>query len=184
MNWLVNLVGGGLAETVRKGVGMITGDKAAREAGYHEESMASHNQFAAEFQVQNRTRLDSLIDALNRLPRPVIVAMVIYYFVVAVIDPQEFQIINLALDTVPESMWKIALVIVAFYFVAREFHYARNKKMALSKGDFDEHMRRVKELRAAQEDPVEEEGYQSAMADTSKPLSNSVIEEWNRRQAK
>jgi len=184
MKGLVNLLGGGIVETVRKGIGMFTGDKAAREAGYHEESMASHNQFAAEFQVQNRTWFDSLIDGLNRLPRPVIVGMVIYYFVTAVRDQLEFQKINIALDTVPPDMWQIALIIIAFYFVAREFQKSRDKKMAMSKADFEEHMRRIKKLDAMQAPPVDEEDFQAALADTSKPLSNAVIEEWNRRKNK
>lgn len=181
MNWLFKILGGGVVETVRKGIGMFTGDRAAREAGYHEESMASRAQFAAEFQVKNRTWFDSLIDGFNRLPRPAIVAMVIYYFVMAYKNPTEFQVLNVALDTIPEFMWQIALIVVTFYFVAREVQKSRDKRLALSKADFDEAQRRVKELRATQA-PMPEEAYAAEMADTSQALSNPAILEWNRRR--
>lgn len=182
---LTNLLGGGILETVRKGVGMFTGDRAERERGYHDESMASRHQFAAEFQVRNRTWFDSLIDGLNRLPRPVIVTMVIYYFVKAVSDPIEFQAINIGLATIPERMWDIAFAIIAFYFVAREFQKSRDKGMALSEDAFNERMRQFDALKARKRDRaavMEDAQFHTVMADTSKPLSNAAILEWNRRR--
>lgn len=180
MGWLVKLLGGNILETVRKTVGMFTGDRTAREAGYHDESMESRREFAAEFQVANRTWFDSLIDGLNRLPRPVIVAMVIWYFVLAVRDPVEFQIVNTALDGVPEFMWQIAMVVIGFYFVAREFQKSRDSKLSLSAKDFNEQQRRVAELKA-QQPKMEDDKYEMAMND-SHPLPNAAIEEWNRRR--
>ncbi len=179
MGFLAKFLGGGALGAIDKLVGRFAGDRTAREAGYHDESMASHDQFAAEFQVRNRTWFDSLIDGFNRLPRPAIVGMIIYYFVLAVRDPVEFQIVNTALDSVPEFMWQIALVIIAFYFVAREFQKGRDK-LTMSPKDFNEQQRRIKELRA-QQPAMDADDFGEALADT-RPLPNAAIEEWNRRR--
>ena len=77
---IFSMLGGGVVESVRKGIGMFTGDKAEKEKSDSAENIATIGQFAAEFQVENRTMFDSLIDGLNRLPRPAIVTMVIAYF--------------------------------------------------------------------------------------------------------
>lgn len=190
MGWLVKLLGGNVLGVVDKLVGRFAGDRTAREAGYHDESMESRREFAAEFQVSNRTWFDSLIDGINRLPRPVIVAMVIWYFVLAVRDPVEFQIVNTALDGVPEFMWQIAMLVIGFYFVAREFQKSRDGKLSMSAKDFNEQQRRIAELKAQQpkmdglsaEALAKAEGqYEAAMGDP-KPLPNAAIEEWNRRR--
>jgi hypothetical protein len=189
MNFLnpLNIVSGavqGIGNAVSGVAKVLVGDKSARETYRSQENMATYGQFAAEFQVQNRTWFDSLIDGLNRLPRPVIVAMVICYFMSSFMNPLTFQQINEGLDTVPENMWIIAGSIVSFYFVAREFQKSRDKKMALSKAEFEERMRRHDELEKRKRDrePVmEDEEFEAAMADTSKPLSNKAILEWNRR---
>lgn len=160
----------------------IAGNRAARDAAGHETDMATHAQFAAEFrQIKGRTWWDSLIDGLNRLPRPVIVGMVIAYFMTAWADPIEFQIINTSLGAVPENMWLIAGVIIAFYFTVREIQKGREtKRMALTAEAFDEQQRRISELRAQQH--VESGAYDADMADDDTPLSNASIEEWNRRR--
>ncbi len=178
MNWLVKLLGGNILGVVDKIIGRFAGDRTAREAGYHDESMASRQQFAAEFQVLNRTWFDSLIDGINRLPRPVIVGMVIWYFVLAVRDPTEFQVVNTALDGVPEFMWQIAMLVIGFYFVAREIQKSRDK-LTLPKKDFDEQQRRITELRAQK--PIETT---DDVADESKPLSDAAIKAWNERRQK
>ena len=66
MGWLAKLLTGGGLGVIDKLVGRFTGDRTAREAGYHDESMESHREFAAEFQVTNRTKFDSLIDGQDR----------------------------------------------------------------------------------------------------------------------
>jgi len=174
-----------LRESVSGVVGTIWGDQSAKDAQGSSENMATYAQFAAEFQVQNRTWFDSLIDGFNRLPRPVIVAMVIIYFFLSFHDPLLFQQINIGLDTVPDNMWIIACSIVSFYFVARELSKSRDKKMALSAADFNAHMRQYDELDKRRQDRqpvIEDKKFHEAMADTSTPLSNAAITEWNRRR--
>lgn len=181
----LNLISGvvsGVGNAVSKVTGTIWGDQSARDAQRSNENIATYAQYASEFQVQNRTWFDSLIDGINRLPRPTITAMVIYYFVEAVRDPIQFQKINISLDTIPENMWMIAFSIISFFFVAREIQKGRDKKMALSKAEFDERMRQTKELDRMQDDGLSEEKYQAELDDTSKPMSNAAIMEWNARQ--
>ena len=180
---LLNMIPG-VGPILSAGVGLVetvTGNKRERDAQGHTSNMAVSAQFATEFQQNNRNPFDSLIDGFNRLPRPVIVAMIVGYFVTAWHDPTEFQIINLALDGVPERMWIIAGVIVTFYFGARELAKARDqKRMALSAEAFNEQQRRIAELRRHQH--VETGANAAEMADEDTPLSNRSIMEWNRRR--
>jgi len=160
----------------------VTGNGRERDTRAHLADMAVRHQFAAEFRrLARRTWFDSLIDGLNRLPRPVIVVMIIGYFLAAWRDPEEFQIINLSLDAVPERMWIIAGVIVAFYFGARELQKSRDqKRLALSAEAFAEQQQRIEVLRRSRH--VASGAYAAEMADTSTPLTNRSIMEWNRRR--
>lgn len=180
---LLNMIPG-VGPILSAGVGLVetvTGNKRERDAQGHAANMAVSAQFAAEFRQTNRNLFDSLVDGFNRLPRPIIVAMIVGYFITAWQNPTEFQIINLALDGVPERMWIIAGVIVTFYFGARELAKARDqKRMTLSAEAFREQQRRIAELRRQQH--VETGTYAAEMADEATPLSNRSIEEWNRHR--
>ena len=56
-----------------------------------EQDMASLQQFAAEFQArEGRTWWDSLVDGLNRLPRPLITLGILAFFVLAPLEPVRF----------------------------------------------------------------------------------------------
>ena len=90
---------------------------------------AAYAQFAAEFR-KNRTWWDSLVDGLNRLPRPIIVGGVIYYFYLAIAQPVQFHAINLALASIPDPMWFISSGVIGFYFSMRSVEkvkFDRNK---------------------------------------------------------
>ena len=79
---------------------------------------SAYAQFAAEFR-KNRTWWDSAVDGLNRLPRPIIVGGVIYYFYLAIAQPVQFHSINLALASIPDPMWFISSGVIGFYFSMR-----------------------------------------------------------------
>lgn len=175
----------GIGPLLAAGTGVIdavAGNRRMRDTQVHLADMAVQQQFAAEFRrLERRTWFDSLIDGFNRLPRPAIVLMIILYFLAAWRDPEEFQIINTALDAVPERMWLIAGVIVTFYFGARELAKLRDqKKMALSAEAFGEQQRRIDILRQTQH--VASGTYSTEMGNESTPLSNRSIAEWNRRR--
>jgi hypothetical protein len=175
----------GIGPILAAGTGIIdavTGNRRERDTQGHLADMTVQQQFAAEFRrLERRTWFDSLIDGLNRLPRPVIVVMIIGYFLASWRDPEEFQIINLSLDAVPERMWIIAGVIVTFYFGARELQKSRDQKnLALSAEAFAEQQRRIGILRQTQH--VASGTYANEMADETAPLGNRSIAEWNRRR--
>ena len=68
---------------------------------------------------------DRLVDALNRLPRPLMAfgtqALVLY----ALIDPSGFAARMAGLDAMPEALWWILGAVITAYFGAREAHHMR-----------------------------------------------------------
>ena len=74
-----------------------------------------------------RARLgyDHLIDALNRLPRPLMALLALGFFIVACINPPWFEARIQALSLIPEPMWWIIGAVITFFFGARETHYLR-----------------------------------------------------------
>ena len=66
MAWLTQLLTGGLLGKVTEIIKVFTGDRSKRESGFHEESIASREQFATEFRVSRGGIIESIMDALNR----------------------------------------------------------------------------------------------------------------------
>lgn len=175
---------GGAGKAISNVAGVFLPNAEARSRRDHERAIATSAQYAAEFRyVENRNAFDSLVDGINRLVRPTIVYGVIALFVFAYVDPIEFQIMMESIGAIPEPLWYIMGAIVGFYFGSRELHKHRDTKKGLAAGKaaFDERQRRIDELRHAKDTTVTEQTYQAAMADNSKPLTNAVILEWNRR---
>ncbi|MGH6943433.1 MAG: 3TM-type holin, partial [Geminicoccaceae bacterium] len=72
----------------------------------NQQDLASLQQFAAEFHDRaNRTWWDSLIDGLNRLPRPVITIGILSFFVLAPLDPERFVRIARGYEVMPDGFW-------------------------------------------------------------------------------
>ena len=108
--------GAAISEVVRT----VKGDATAREANIHGEQMAVLEQFAAEFAGRPpKTWWDSLVDGLNRLPRPIITFSIIGIFLWALVDPVGFVIYMDAMHVVPDELWLMWLTIVAFWFGGR-----------------------------------------------------------------
>jgi len=105
-------------------IGKWQDGKAAKESNRHAQEMGTLNQFAAEF-GHGRTWFDSLVDGINRLPRPVIVSMLIYYLWLSWGDPVYFAKVNTGLGTIPEAMWYIIGIVITFFFGARELQHTR-----------------------------------------------------------
>lgn len=68
---------------------------------------------------------DRSVDALNRLPRPLLALAALGFFLHAMIEPEGFGLRMQALALVPEPMWWLLGGVVSFYFCAREAHYLR-----------------------------------------------------------
>lgn len=95
---------------------------AMRDADAKSESL---QQFAAEFAHARQGLFDRAVDALNRLPRPMLALGTIWLFVMAMLDPDGFAAGMSGLALVPEPLWWLMGAIVSFYFGAR--HQAKEQ---------------------------------------------------------
>jgi len=199
---LGQLFGGGLVQGVTRLVETVWGSAEKDAARKARRRGRATSQFAAEFRrLAERTWWDAFIDGLNRLPRPTLVILVLGYFALAYADPTEFQILNTALEGVPQPAWYLLGAIVTFYFGARELDKGRKTKLALSETQFAEQQARIAELRARDPDApataasdaggpdtdaasgsgsLTDAAYAQAMA-SEQPLGAAAIREWNRR---
>lgn len=96
----------------------IFGDKAARDKHDADLSGAVHSQFASEF-GHSKNWFDSLIDGLNRLPRPIFAFGTIYLFIMCWNNPVQFVAGAKNLELMPQEMWWILGTIVVFFFGGR-----------------------------------------------------------------
>ena len=196
---LGRLFGGGLLKGANRLVETVWGSAENDAARAARRRARATSQFAGEFRrLAARTWWDAFIDGLNRLPRPTLVILVLGYFGLAYADPTEFQILNTALEGVPQPAWYLLGAIVTFYFGARELDKGRKAKLALSEQAFAEQQARIAELRRRAGDGegaaasasasgsggggsgMSDAAYENAMAGEA-PLSERAIREWNRR---
>jgi hypothetical protein len=70
-------------------------------------------------------RYDRLVDALNRLPRPVLVYGTVALFLLALIRPDLFDRGMASLERMPEELWWLIGAVLAGHFGAREAHHLR-----------------------------------------------------------
>jgi hypothetical protein len=76
-----------------------------------------------------------LIDAMNRLPRPLMALLTLAIFVGAGLNPAWFEARMQALSAVPDPMWWIIGAVITFFFGARETHYMRSTPEQSNKGN-------------------------------------------------
>ena len=72
-------------------------------------------------------RYDRLIDAANRLPRPVLVFGVVGLLGLALFNPAMFDRTMSSLRHMPEELWWLIGAILAGHFGAREAHHLRDR---------------------------------------------------------
>jgi hypothetical protein len=92
---------------------------------------AAVNAGAAEFQNVRPGLFDTVVNGINRLPRPFLALGTLGLFTYAMIDPVHFAGRMQGLATVPEPLWWLLTAIVSFYFGAREAHYFRTRPGAV-----------------------------------------------------
>ena len=68
---------------------------------------------------------DPVIDALNRLPRPLLALTTLALFIVAAVNPGWFEARMEALSTIPEPLWWLAGAVITMFFGSREAFYRR-----------------------------------------------------------
>ncbi|WP_386682439.1 holin family protein [Loktanella sp. R86503] len=115
MGWLFGGGGGSLVQTVEA----FRENSENGAARLSDEKQATLNQFAAEFQGGRRGVFDSVIDGLNRLPRPMLALGTLGLFVSAMVDPVWFSSRMVGVALIPEPLWWLMGAIVSFYFGAR-----------------------------------------------------------------
>jgi len=71
---------------------------------------------------------DRLIDALNRLPRPMMALGTLGVFVVAAINPTWFEAQMQGLAAIPQPLWWLLGAVMTMFFGSREAHYMRQNQ--------------------------------------------------------
>jgi len=108
------------ANAVEKVAGVFTTNAENDAKRSADEQMALLRSYQAEFnQRENRTLIDAIADAFNRLVRPFIVTIIVAIFVVSYISPEHFAKITIAMGSVPNGYWALLSVIIGFYFGGR-----------------------------------------------------------------
>jgi hypothetical protein len=93
----------------------------------HDAYIAALGEYGTEFQYVSDGPFDRFVNALNRLPRPMLALGTLGLFVYAMVDPDSFTRRMVGLNYVPEPLWWLLTAIVGFYFGAREAHYFRSR---------------------------------------------------------
>jgi hypothetical protein len=76
-------------------------------------------EFAHEFAAPRRNLFDSIVDGMNRLPRPLLALGTVFLATLAMIDPVWFAARMQGIALVPEPLWWLLGAIISFYFGAR-----------------------------------------------------------------
>ena len=111
---------GTVASSATKVVEVFRPNAEAADSRETDNILSARDQFGKEFR-ENKTWFDSIVDGLNRLPRPSITFLLIYYLSLSFLDKVTFAEINLGLSTIPEPMWWLIGACFAFYFPARSY---------------------------------------------------------------
>jgi hypothetical protein len=183
-NWLGDLFKGG-----KEVAEVFTENKENQGKRAHDETMAgldldkaSLMQFAAEFHDRsNRTWWDSLVDGLNRLPRPLMAIAVLGFFVLAPLDPLYFMQIAKAYEVMPEGYWALLSVVIGFYFGGRM--QLKSQDMTVKNNAVQAAKELVKMKQQFREIPTEEESPQAKMFAAAvgsgvKVAENKVVKQW------
>lgn len=99
---------------------------ATRDSKLREAALA---QFGAEFMLVRQGLFDRMVDAANRLPRPMMAMGTLALFVAAMVDPVWFASRMQGIALVPEPLWWLLGAIVSFYFGAR--HQAKGQEFQI-----------------------------------------------------
>ncbi len=128
-NLLGVLLGGG-RNAIRETVEVFRPNAEAEAVRDAARTAAALSQFASEFQIERRGLFDRFVDALNRLPRPMLALGTLGLFVSAMTDPIWFAERMQGIALVPEPLWWLMGAIVSFYFGAR--HQAKTHELQRS----------------------------------------------------
>jgi hypothetical protein len=188
---MIGAIIGGIANLIGAGgkvVGKVMGNKEAGQEQESSENTAIIGQFAGEFR-ERANWFDSLIDGINRLPRPFLAIGVLGLMVWCPIDPVGFASAMTAYALVPEWLAALFAVIVGFYFAARHLEQRLKFKGPSAKQvqEVVEAQKALGSLRAPVVNPAVQKPPEPAVTtddftDETLPLSNEAIEAWNAKR--
>jgi hypothetical protein len=112
---------------------------------------------------------DSLIDGVNRLPRPLMTFGTIFLFFYAIYDPVTFSVWMVALQGIPDNLWYIMGTIILFWF---------GGKMLVGTPLVSKTNAYAKLLESLKTKKIETT---TDFNDETKPLSQEQIDAWNRK---
>ncbi|PIE41741.1 MAG: hypothetical protein CSA49_01930 [Gammaproteobacteria bacterium] len=153
-----------------------------REMADISRDMASLSQFSSEFHArQKRTWWDSLVDGLNRLPRPLLTIAILSFFVLAPLDPARFLEIAKAYELMPPGYWALLSVIIGFYFGGRMQLKAQDftvKKSAVKAAK--ELISIRKDFRQLNDEMESDESriYEIERMNSPRTVTNKVVKKW------
>lgn len=124
LGWLFRKATAGVIESageaVTKVIRVTKGDKAQVEAAIADEQLATLASAAAEFAERGtRTKLDSVVDFINRLPRPLIVFWALSFLIIPYFAPAAFIEYVFSLRMIPEEIWTLILAVFSFFLGSR-----------------------------------------------------------------
>lgn len=144
--------------------------EAGAERGVHVQLAAMAAQ-SAEFRQTGRSRFDRVMDAVNRLPRPMMALGCLGLLGAAMVDPVWFSARMAGIALVPEPLWWLLGVIVSFYFGAR--HQAKGQAFQASIAEAIARVpgvvENIKHIRTLDEESVPDDG-------------NPVLADWRKNQ--
>lgn len=158
--------------------------QAQREAFYSQSALSQYSQEFHHPLIGRKHWFDSLMDGINRLPRPILALGTIGLIVSAMVDPVWFASRMVGLAAVPEPLWWLLGSIVIFYFGGR--YQAKNQQFDIerqvaavplvlnSQKEIEDQLESLADARMSDEE------FEEAMNSTE-PLTNEVILEWNKR---
>lgn len=73
-------------------------------------------------------RFNNMVDAMNRLPRPLLALGSLGLVAYSMLDPAGFSQRMTALSNMPDALWWLIGAVITFTFGARETHYLRATK--------------------------------------------------------
>jgi len=158
---------------------------AKRETALRQAALA---QFGAEFTLARQGWFDRMVDAANRLPRPLMALGTLGLMVSAMVDPVWFASRMQGIALVPEPLWWLLGAIVSFYFGAR--HQAKGQefqvRVAQTMAQVPQVVDNLKVLRAldaGQSIGAEAPTAAGQDADRTEDADNPALADWRHRSA-
>ncbi|WP_371223791.1 holin family protein [Roseovarius sp. 2305UL8-3] len=156
------------------------------EAGAERETLLTQQvlaQFGSEFGLKRRGLFDTVMDAINRIPRPAMALGTLGLFISAMVDPIWFSQRMQGIALVPEPLWWLLGAIVSFYFGARhqfkgqEFQRSLASTMAMT----PQVVSGIRNLRALENDTpgAAATGTDAVLTNaTTQPDTNRALNDW------